>query len=35
MNDKEKCEKLGIMFICTGVILISLGTCMIIKSKIM
>ena len=35
MNDKKQCKKLGIMFICTGVILIGLGTYMIIKSKTM
>lgn len=33
MNDKEKFEKLGIMFISSGVIFISLSTCMLIKIK--
>ena len=35
MNDKKQCKKLGIMFICTGAILVCLGTCMIMKSKTM
>ena len=35
MNDKEKCKKLGMMYIGVGVILIGLGTCMIMKSKTM
>ena len=35
MNDKEKCEKLGMMYIGVGVIFIGLGTFIIIKSKTM
>ena len=35
MNDKEKCEKLGIMFISTGTILIGFGAFVIMKSKSM
>ena len=35
MKDKEKCKKLGIILISTGVIFIGLGTFMIMKSKTM